>query len=135
MVYESALANAALNTASGLDAAKALYNRSSTYDSVDCACRYILIPKGLSAGPGVEWSLSAWVSIHGTAYSYAQQLMVVTGKNALGGDSSFDYKNNSRVTASHGVIFSDYSGYSGGRANANFSINEKSVWERYGGFG
>ena len=135
MVYEDDFSNASLNTYLGLNAAQTIYNRSSVDDSKDCACRYMIIPKALGAGTGVEWSLSSWVSIHGVSYSYYSELLVGTGKNAAGVDPSFEYKNGSRVATSYGVIFSDYSGYSNGNARANFTIAELSTYERYGGWG
>ena len=66
----------------------------------------------LGLGP---WTLSAWISPHGLGYGYHQRLMLQDQNTRITYEGEEYFEDS-------GVIFSDYSGYSGGNAFANFRV-------------
>lgn len=68
----------------------------------------------LGLGP---WTLSAWVSPHGLGYGKHQRLVLQNDD----GITPITYEGEQYFEDS-GTIFSDYSGYSGGNAYANFRV-------------
>lgn len=94
---------------SNLEGAKAYLNQA------DRNSQQIVIDKYLSGGTGAAWGLSAWISPYGIAYSSHSKTYLDNPNN------TFDYENE-KWQNTYGAIFSDYTKYSEGQANANFTV-------------